>query len=92
MIVRIEDARLRKWIPRMPNISRELGRREGAGYVKAHAAIWQDFLEDLGIDYELVPPKNNKTKVNAEYFKSLTGYEGKTTEHARDACMLVFGL
>jgi len=76
----------------MPNVTRELGRREGAGYVKAHAAIWDDFLKDLGVDYEMVAPKNNKTKVSAPYFKSLTGYQKPTNEHGRDACMLVYGL
>jgi len=91
VLVRVEDARLRKWIPRMPNITGELGRREGAGSIKRDAKIWEDFLQDLGVTYELVPPKNNKTKIKAEYFKSLTGYQGETNEHSRDACMLVYG-
>jgi len=92
ILVRIEDARLRKWIPRQKDIKTELARREGAGSVKRDASIWEDFLEDLGIDYELVPPKNNKTKVKAEYFKSITGYDKPTNEHSRDACMLVYGI
>jgi hypothetical protein len=89
--VRIEDARLRKWIPKQKNEKAERGKREGAGSVKRDCKIWEDFLTDLGIDFELVPPKNNKTKVTAEYFKKLTGYEGTTNEHSRDAAMLVVG-
>lgn len=44
-----------------------------------------------GIPFELVAPKNNKTKVSADYFKKLTGWEGRTNEHERDCAMLVFG-
>ncbi len=92
ILVRLEDARLRKWIPRMPDKSREAGRREGAGYVKGHCTAWEDFLEDLGVDYELVAPKNNRTKMRAEAFRHLTKYPGKTSEHGRDAAMLVYGM
>jgi hypothetical protein len=84
--VRVEDARLRKYIT---------GGREklqGAGSVKRDAKIWEDFLTDYGIPYEMVAPKNNRTKLTAEAFKKLTGFEGKTNSHGRDAAMLVFGL
>lgn len=92
IFVRIEDARLRKWIPRQKNEKAERGRREGAGSVKRDAKIWEDFLADLGIPYESVAPQNNKTKVDAEYFKKLTGYDKRTNTHERDAAMLVVGL
>lgn len=92
IFVRIEDARLRKWIPRQKNEKSERGRREGAGSVKRDAKIWEDFLTDHKIPFEMVAPKNNKTKVSAEYFKKLTGYQERCSEHARDAGMLVFGM
>lgn len=92
IFVRVEDARLRKWIPRQKDAKTESGRREGAGSVKRDASIWEDFLKDLGIDYEMVAPKDNKTKVDAVYFKRLTGYQGSTNGHGRDAGMLVFGM
>lgn len=91
VFMRIEDARLRTWIPRQKTESGERGRREGAGYVKAHCAIWEDFCRITGIPYELVAPKNNKTKVAAEYFKKLTGWEGRTNGHERDAGCLIIG-
>jgi hypothetical protein len=91
IFVRLEDARLRTWIPRQKNEKAERGRREGAGSVKRDAAIWEAFLTDLRIPFELVPPKNNKTKVTAVYFKNLTGYREQTNEHERDAAMLVVG-
>lgn len=69
--VRVEDARLRTWIPRQKNARDEAGLREGAGSVKRDAKIWEDFLTDNNIPFELVAPKNNKTKMKAEYFRKV---------------------
>jgi hypothetical protein len=91
VFVRVEDARLRKWIPKQKNEKAERGRREGAGSVKRDAVIWEDFLTDLKINFEMVAPKNNNTKVDAAYFKKLTRWEGKTNSHNRDSALLVFG-
>src|SRR5690242_17846540 len=44
VFVRMEDSRLRKWIPKQKTETAERGRREGAGHVKAHCAIWEDFF------------------------------------------------
>lgn len=92
VLVRVEDARLRKWIPKQKNETAERGRREGAGSVKRDAGVWQEFLESWDIDHEFVAPKNNKTKVTAQYFKKVTGWIGQTNQHARDAAFLVFGI
>jgi hypothetical protein len=92
IFVRIEDARLRTWIPYQKNEKAERGRREGAGSVKRDCRIWEDFLTDLGVPFEMVAPQRNKTKVDVNYFKKLTGYTGKTSEHARDAAGLVIGM
>lgn len=84
--VRIEDARLRKWVQ---------GGREklqGVGSVKRDAKIFEDYCKDRGIAYELVAPKNNKTKVAPEMFKILTGWSGRCSVHARDAAMLCVGV
>ena len=91
VFVRMEDSRLRKWIPRQKTESAERGRREGAGHVKAHCAIWEDFFKIWAIPYELVAPKNNKTKVTADYFKMISNCPAKTNSHERDAGMLVIG-
>lgn len=89
--VRVEDARLRKKIPWQKDEKTERGRREGAGSVKRDAKIWEDFLTELGVPFEMVAPAKNKTKVSAEYFKKLTRYAGLTSQHARDAAFLVVG-
>lgn len=89
--VYIEDARLRKWIPQEANRSDYRGKLMGAGSVKRDASVWEDFCKDYGIRLVLVPPKNNRTKLSPEAFARITGYRGRTSEHARDAAMLVFG-
>jgi hypothetical protein len=85
--VRFEDARLRTWFS---NAGRE--QLQGAGSIKRDSTIWEDYLSDLKISFEKVAPKANKTKMDADSFTRLTKYKGRTSEHARDACMLVFGL
>lgn len=88
--VYFEDARLRKWIPQDPSYSRMKGRLQGAGSVKRDCSIWEDFLKDLGVTYHAVAPKNNTTKMNASLFSAITNWKNRTSEHARDAAMLVF--
>lgn len=85
--VRIEDARQRKWFGKATN-----ARLQGVGSVKRDCAIWQEFCEYYGLEYELVHPKNINTKMTSPMFKKITGYEGQTSNHARDAAMMVYGL
>ena len=91
VFVRIEDPRLRKWIPKQKEEKAERGRNRGAGSVMRDAQIWEEYLIAQKIPYELVAPKNNKTKTTAPYFRQITGWKAPTNEHARDAAMLVFG-
>lgn len=85
--VRFEDARLRKWYG---SSGRE--KLQGAGSVKRDSKIWEDFLIDINIAHQGIPPSQNRTKTTAETFAKITGYKGKTNEHARDAAMLIYGL
>ena len=82
--VRFEDARLRK---SFGDTGREV--LQGAGSIKRDAVIWEDFLKDKGIAYEAVAPKENKTKLSEQAFRQMTGWTGRTSNHARDAAMLV---
>lgn len=91
IFVRVEDARLRKVIPRQKNEKAERGRAAGAGSVKRDASIWEGFLIDIGVDYEMVAPKDNRTKMDAKLFKKITGWQERTNEHSRDAAWLVYG-
>lgn len=87
--VYIEDARLRKYFGRESREKVE-AKKQGAGSVKRDSKIWDDTLTNLGIEHYMISPKDNSTKMRAEYFKLITGYKGKTNEHNRDAAMLVF--
>ena len=87
IIVVVEDARLRKFFKGENTAAKQ----QGAGSVKRDAKIWEDYLKRLNIDFKLVNPTSRKTKITDEYFKKISKYEGRTSNHARDAAMLVLG-
>jgi predicted RNase H-like nuclease (RuvC/YqgF family) len=87
-LVRVEDARQRKLIPK--GSGRE--RLQNVGSVKRDAKVWEDFLKDKGIPFEMVAPKDNLTKLSSADFARLTGWCRATNEHGRDAAGLVFGM
>ncbi|MGM8871568.1 hypothetical protein ACS8E3_07760 [Psychrobacter sp. 2Y5] len=82
----IEDVRKRSWVDR--SIGRE--RMQGVGSVKRDCGIWQEFCERYNIPHLLVSPANIDTKRNAKDFKMITGWNGRTSEHARDAGMMIY--
>lgn len=86
VVVFIEDARKRTWFG---SSNRE--KLQGAGSVKRDCAIWETFCKELGVECVKIPPKRNATKLKDGQFKLLTGWHGRTSEHGRDAAMLVFG-
>ena len=89
--VYFEDARQRQYLPRERNTSEYRGKLMGAGSVKRDSVIWQDALTDWGIPFEMVPPRAGATKWDADTFRNVTGYKGRTSNHARDAALLVYG-
>ena len=82
----IEDARQRKWFG---NSGPE--KWKGAGSIRRDCTIWDDFCRELGLECQMMAPCRGCTKLNASKFKALTKWQGRTTEHARDAAMIVFG-
>lgn len=86
--VRFEDARKRKWFGAS---GRE--QLQGAGSIKRDCSILEEFLTGLeGVPFLMVSPKSKGAKLDAEQFKRLTGWEGRTSEHSRDAAALVIGV
>lgn len=89
--VRVEDARLRKWFG-----NNSAKKKQGAGSVKRDCKIWEDFLQDLHetsgglLTYQFIHPIKGGTKVSSETFKNLTGIKGRTSQHARDAFMIIY--
>ena len=88
--VYFEDARQRKWYGTR-TAKEDRNKLQGAGSVKRDSTIWEDALTDWGIPFHAVAPKHNTTKMTPEFFRALTGWKGRTSEHSRDAAMLVFG-
>lgn len=82
-----EDARQRTWFGKGDTYAK----LQGAGSVKRDCSIWEDFCKDYGIPWWAKPPVKGATKVSAEYFKMISHYTGRTSEHSRDAAMLVIG-
>ena len=82
-----EDARQRTWFGKGDTNAKA----QGAGSVKRDCSIWEDFCRDYGIPFQAKPPVKGATKVSAGYFKMVSRWTGRTSEHARDAAMLVIG-
>ena len=96
VIVRVEDARQRTWYG-YNTPQKDRAKLQGAGSVKRDATIWEDYLTDLKaehpgmVEFQMVAPKNNATKIPSGSFVAMTGWKKRTNEHGRDAAMLVFG-
>lgn len=52
--------------------------------------LFVEMCEALSLEFEIRRPQSSK--VNAEMFKKITKYKGRTNQDARDAGMLVYGL
>lgn len=86
IIVIFEDARMRKWYGKGDTNAKI----QGAGSIKRDCTIWEEFCTDKGIKFMRIHPIKGNTKINPQRFRLITGYKGKTSEHARDAAMIVF--
>ena len=82
-----EDARMRTWFG---TAGRE--KLQGAGSIKRDCSIWQEFCEYHEIPFRAIKPARGQTKWPAPYFQKVTGWGERTSQHARDAGALVFGV
>ena len=85
LVVCIEDTRQRQWVD--PRIGNE--RLKGIGSVNRDCSIWQEFCERYGIRHLLIPPSHIETKLKAKAFEDRTGWTARTSEHSRDAGMII---
>ena len=90
-VVIFEDARQRRWLPQERDVSEYRGKLMGAGSVKRDCEIWETFCERENIAYCALPPTKGLTKWSPEAFAGFTGWTKRTSNHARDAAILVFG-
>jgi hypothetical protein len=67
-------------------------RLQGVGSVKRDSKLWEEACELLGVPWCASPPIIGATKMKAEPFRQLTGWQGKTSSHARDAAIRAMNL
>lgn len=85
--IHIENPNLRKW-HKEKDISHKA---QGAGSIKRDYAIWEEFCKLHGIKMVDVAPQSiGSTFDNEAIFKQATGWQGRTSQHARDAAKIVF--
>lgn len=60
------------------------------GEVDGYCRIIVDYCELLGIMAHGVSPKGKGAKMDADSFRELTGWSGRTNTHERDACMVAW--
>lgn len=74
LVVRVEDPRQRKWFG-TERMTREEERKklQGVGSVKRDATIWEDFLKDLGVRFEMVAPKQMLPNLHKKLLKDILG-------------------
>lgn len=84
----IEDARL--WIGFHGKTKQSESKRQGAGSIKRDAKIWEDWCKENGYEAVFIKPMGKGLKKSAEDFKRITGWQGRTNEHSRDAAMIVY--
>lgn len=95
----IEELRTRGWAfelviedPRgiyVPPGQRNPQRLKGVGSVERDAKLWIEYAEHHGIPYRAVKPGPYRS-IDAQQFARITGWQGRTSEHARAAAMMVF--
>jgi len=65
---------------------------QNVGQNKREATLIMEYCERNKIPFQgIKPTKNTHTKLDKDKFQRITGYDKRTSEHGRDACMLVYG-
>lgn len=84
IFVIVEDARLATY---KRHGKAQAARAQGAGDVKGICREWERALNYTGIPHRLTRPNKqlNRSAKDADNFKLLTGYVGRTSHHARIA-------
>ncbi len=73
----------------VPYNQREPQRIKGVGSVERDTKLWIEFAEYYKIPYRTMKPGKYR-KIDAKTFAKITGWNSRTSEHARAAAMMVF--
>lgn len=88
----IEDARQWNGYSRGMKSGVMAAKAQGSGSVKRDCQIWQEYMRHWSIDFKMVPPSWKGAKTDAKMFKLVTGWQGRTNSHGRDAAMLIVSI
>ena len=91
LFIVFEDSRLQShiWIPsQSKGVAANIARK--VGMVDAWCYMIERLCESYDIAYMRVSPKAKGEKLNAEDFKRITGWKGKSNQHERDAAMVAW--
>ncbi len=69
--------------------SKIASKAQGAGSVKRDFSIWKAYCEHIGVEFTPVSLTAALKKIDALRFQKYTGIRKRTSEHARDAAMIV---
>jgi len=86
-----EDSRLQShtWT-KAPSRAAAAKMARNVGQVDAWCNLITALCAELGIPAHGISPAGKGKKLDAEAFKTVTGWAGKTNEHARDAAMVAW--
>lgn len=72
------------------NVATKIAQNVGAN--KREASLLIEEIGSMGIPcHPIKPTGNSQTKINKDTFRKYTSWQGESSEHSRDAAMLVFG-
>lgn len=89
------DADVKVYLENVKKIGGNIQAAQGAGSIKRDLSIWCDALNEWAIEFVLIRPSKSRSplfKCTAEFFKLQTGWDKRTSQHARDAAALVYQL
>jgi hypothetical protein len=88
----IEDSRLQSHLftDKKANTASRLKIARNVGQLDCICGIFQSLCLELGIDYIAISPKEKGKKLNADEFKKVTGWQGKSNQHERDSAMVAW--
>jgi hypothetical protein len=87
-VVVVEDPHLRTWFGKS-----SVEKYQGAGSIKRDFKIWKSLLDTTEWPYRTIAPKEVQHIGNHAYFKALTRCDmPRSSQHARDAAMMVYGV
>ena len=89
--IAFEDSRLQShiWIPsQSKGVAANIARK--VGMVDAWCYMIERLCESYDIAYMRISPKAKGEKLNAEDFKRITGWTGKSNQHERDGAMVAW--